>query len=264
MLTIVSGVDWSLLTCARKGHITYAPDEAALRDRLHVETPAGEAWRCLRCGTYVHGEPHGSGPADRAPLVMRGHELREALIMRFFALERVIRGLVIAAAAYGVWRFSAHRGSIEKVFEKEIPLLKPIARQVGWDLDNSHVVESIRHVFVLKSSTLTWFALALLAYGLIELIEAVGLWLLKRWGEYFAVVATACGLPLEIYELTERITAVRAGALVINAGLVVYLLVSKRLFGIRGGKEAYEARRRGESLIEVEQAAVTSHTEPTG
>ncbi|GLY89450.1 hypothetical protein Airi02_073790 [Actinoallomurus iriomotensis] len=264
MLTIVSGVDWSLLTCARKGHITYAPDEAALRDRLHVETPAGEAWRCLRCGTYVHGEPHGSGPADRAPLVMRGHELREALIMRFFALERVIRGLVIAAAAYGVWRFSAHRGSIEKVFEKEIPLLKPIARQVGWDLDNSHVVESIRHVFVLKSSTLTWFALALLAYGLIELIEAVGLWLLKRWGEYFAVVATACGLPLEIYELTERITAVRAGALVINAGLVVYLLVSKRLFGIRGGKEAYEARRRGESLIEVEQAAVTSHTEPAG
>ncbi|GLY77267.1 hypothetical protein Airi01_055340 [Actinoallomurus iriomotensis] len=264
MLTIVSGVDWSLLTCARKGHITYAPDETALRDRLHVETPAGEAWRCLRCGTYVHGEPHGSGPADRAPLVMRGHELREALIMRFFALERVIRGLVIAAAAYGVWRFSAHRGSIEKVFEKEIPLLKPIARQVGWDLDNSHVVESIRHVFVLKSSTLTWFALALLAYGLIELIEAVGLWLLKRWGEYFAVVATACGLPLEIYELTERITAVRAGALVINAGLVVYLLVSKRLFGIRGGKEAYEARRRGESLIEVEQAAVTSHTEPAG
>lgn len=264
MLTIVSPVDWSLLTCARKGHITYAPDETALRDRLHVETPAGEAWRCLRCGTYVHGKPHGGGPADRAPLVMRGRELRDALVMRFFALERVIRGLVIAAAAYGVWRFSAHRGSIEKVFEKEIPLLKPIARQVGWDLDNSHVVESIRHVFVLKSTTLTWFALGLLAYGLIELIEAVGLWLLKRWGEYFAVVATAFGLPFEIYELTERITAVRAGALVINAGLVVYLLVSKRLFGIRGGKEAYEARRRGESLIEVEQAAVTSHAEPAG
>ena len=37
--------------------------------------------------------------------------------MRFFALERVIRGLIIAAAAYGVWRFSAHRGSIEGIFE---------------------------------------------------------------------------------------------------------------------------------------------------
>jgi uncharacterized membrane protein (DUF2068 family) len=109
-----------------------------------------------------------------------------------------------------------------------------------------------------------WFAVGLLAYALIELIEAVGLWLLKRWGEYFAVVATSCGLPIEIYELTERITAFRVGALVINLGLVIYLLLSKRLFGIRGGKEAYEARRRGESLIEVEQAALSPHAEPTG
>jgi uncharacterized membrane protein (DUF2068 family) len=257
-------VDWSLLTCARKGHITYEPDEVALRNRLHVATPGGEAWRCLRCGTYVHGEPHGRGPADRAPLVLRGRELRDAFIMRFFALERVVRGLLIAAAAYGVWRFSAHRGSIERVFEKDIPLLKPLAKQVGWDLDHSRIVESIRHVFTLKSSTLVWFAAGLLAYAVIEIVEAVGLWLLKRWGEYFAVVATSCGLPVEIYELTERITVVRAGALVINVGLVVYLLVSKRLFGIRGGKEAYESRRRGESLIEVEQAAMAPHTETAG
>jgi uncharacterized membrane protein (DUF2068 family) len=253
-----------MLTCARKGHITYEPDEPALRERLHVATPAGDAWRCLRCGTYAHEAPHGHGPADEAPLVMRGRELRDAFIMRFFALERVIRGLVIVAAAYGVWRFSAHRGSIQKVFEKDIPLLKPLANQVGWDLDNSHIVESIRHVFVLKSSTLTWFAVGLLAYALVELIEAVGLWMLKRWGEYFAVLATSFGLPFEIYELTDRVTVLRAGALVINAGLVVYLLVSKRLFGIRGGKEAYEARRRGESLIEVEQAAVSPHAEATG
>jgi hypothetical protein len=75
-------VDWSLLKCARKGHVTYAPDEPALRDRLHVATPAGEAWRCLRCGTYVHGEPHGRGPADHAPLVMRGRELRDELRQR--------------------------------------------------------------------------------------------------------------------------------------------------------------------------------------
>ncbi|MEV0405466.1 DUF2127 domain-containing protein [Actinoallomurus sp. NPDC050550] len=257
-------MDWSLLKCARKGHVTFAPDEPALRDRLHVATPAGEAWRCLRCGTYVHGEPHGRGPADHAPLVMRGRELRDQLLMRFFALERVIRGLLIVAAAYGVWRFSANRGSIQRAFEKDVPLLKPLANQVGWDLDHSRIVESIHHVFTLKATTLTWFAIGLLAYAVIELIEAVGLWLGQRWGEYFAVVATSFGLPLEIYELTERITAVRIGALAINVGLVLYLLISKRLFGIRGGKEAYEAKRRGESLIEVEQAAVSPHAETAG
>lgn len=257
-------MDWSLLTCARKGHITYAPDERALRDRLHVATPAGEAWRCLRCGTYVHGEPHGGGPADRAPLVARGRELRDQLLMRFFAVERLVRGVIIVAAAYGVWRFSAHRGSIQRVFEKDVPLMKPLASQLGWDMDHSHIVETIRHVFTLKSSTLTWFAIGLLAYAVVEIVEAVGLWMLKRWGEYFAVVATSFGLPIEIYELAERITVFRVGALLINMGLVVYLLVSKRLFGIRGGKEAFEAHRRGESLIEVEQAAVAPHAEAAG
>ncbi|MEV5747262.1 DUF2127 domain-containing protein [Actinoallomurus sp. NPDC052308] len=257
-------MDWSLLKCARSGHVTYAPDEPALRDRLHVPTPAGEAWRCLRCGTYVHGEAHGSGPADRAPLVARGRELRDELIMRFFAIERVIRGLLIVAAAYGVWRFSANRGSIQRVFEKDIPLLRPLARQIGWDLDHSRIIEEIRHVFTLKSETLTWFAVGLLAYAVIELVEAVGLWLGKRWGEYFAVVATSFGLPVEIYELTDRVTAVRIGALVINVGLVLYLVISKRLFGVRGGKEAFEAHRRGESLIEVEQAAVAPHAEAAG
>lgn len=257
-------MDWSLLTCARKGHITYAPDEPALRERLHVATPAGEAWRCLRCATYVHGEPHGRGPADQAPLVPRGKALRDQLVVRFFAVERFVRALVIVAAAYGVWRFSAHRGSIQRVFQKDIPLLRPLAGQLGWDLDHSHIVESIRHVFVLKSTTLTWFAVGLLAYAVVELVEGLGLWLLARWGEYFAVVATSAGLPIEIYELTERITVFRAAALVINVALVVYLLVSKRLFGIRGGREAFEAHRRGQSLIEVEQAAVSPHTEPAG
>ena len=47
-------MDWSLFGCARKGHVTYAPDEPELRDRLQVATAGGTAWRCLRCGTFVH------------------------------------------------------------------------------------------------------------------------------------------------------------------------------------------------------------------
>jgi uncharacterized membrane protein (DUF2068 family) len=247
-------VDWSLLTCARKGHITYAPDESRLREKLHVSTPSGEAWRCLRCGTYVHGEPHGSGPAAEAPLVPRGRALRDAFIMRFFAFERAIRAVIVAFAAWGIWRFSQSRDSIQHIFEREIPILKPVAKQVGLDLDNSKIITSIRHVFEMKSSTLVWVAVALLVYAAIELTEAVGLWMLKRWGEYFAVVATCFGLPVEIYELTEKISALRIGAMVINVGLIVYIVASKRLFGVRGGKAAHEAHLRGESLIEVEQA----------
>jgi hypothetical protein len=34
-------VDWSLFGCARKGHLTYAPDEPELRDRLMTHTVGG-------------------------------------------------------------------------------------------------------------------------------------------------------------------------------------------------------------------------------
>jgi hypothetical protein len=40
--------------------------------------------------------------------------------------------------------------------------------------------------------------------------------------------------------------------------LVIYLLWTKRLFGVRGGKRTYEARLRTESVIEMEQAALAA------
>lgn len=90
------------------------------------------------------------------------------------------------------------------------------------------------------------------------MIEGVGLWLAKRWGEYFAVVATSLFLPVEIYELTEKVTALRVGVFVVNIAAVVWLVVSKRLFGVRGGGAAYRAEHSAESLLTVERAAADS------
>ena len=62
------------------------------------------------------------------------------------------------------------------------------------------------------------------------------MWSLKRWGEYVAVVGTTLFIPLEVYELTEKISWLKITVLVINIAAVLYLLLSKRLFGIRGGE----------------------------
>ena len=101
---------WELHTCARRGHVTYAPDDAALADRLSGTTGLGEVWRCLRCGDFTVGPPLGSGSAEDAPLVMRGTALRQAIIVRVLAVERWIRALLIALAAWAVWSFHGARG----------------------------------------------------------------------------------------------------------------------------------------------------------
>jgi len=90
----------------------------------------------------------------------------------------------------------------------------------------------------------------------VEVIEGVGLWLVKRWGEYFAMIVTSLGLPYEIYDLANKVTVLRVVAFLINLALVLYLVLTKRLFGVRGGKAAYEARLRGESILDAEIAAL--------
>src|SRR6185437_7381396 len=254
-------VDWSLFGCARKGHVTYAPDEPDLRDRLMASTAGGTAWRCLRCGTFVHHHGkvhHGTGPAAEAPLLRRGRELRDELILRVFAVERFIRFVVFAAASYGVWRFKYDRGHIQQAFNHDLPAIRELYRDLGFDFDHSKLVGLIQHSFTLDARTLTYLAIGLVLYALIELTEGVGLWLGQRWGEYFAMVATSVFLPYEVYDLTVKITWLRVGALVINLLLVVYLVWTKRLFGVRGGRRAYEARLRTESFIEAEQAALAA------
>src|SRR4051794_2518992 len=248
--------------CGRRGHVTYRPDVETLADRLSVRTPVGEAWRCLRCGDFVVGPPRGSGPADEAPLVLRGRALRDAFILRLLAVERGIRGVLLVALAYGVYRFDGARDSLNRVFEQYLPLLRPAADKLGVDLQDAGPVRLVQKALETSHSTLELVAVGVLAYGALELLEAVGLWLMRRWGEYVAVVGTGIFIPLEIYELVEKVTWLRVGAFLINVFAVVYILWTKRLFGIRGGRAAFEAERQSESLLEIESAATERHREP--
>jgi uncharacterized membrane protein (DUF2068 family) len=250
-------VDFALRSCGLRGHVTFAPDEPELRERLTVDTPAGEAWRCLRCETFVVGPPRDSGPASTAPEIPRGRFLRDRTLMRALAVERTFRAVIFLMLSAGVLKVSGSRERLQHAFDKDIPLLTPLANQIGWDPENSRLVHQVGHAFSLSTSTLQWIAIGLAGYALIELVEAVGLWLLQRWGEYFAVIATSVFLPLEIYELTEKITVLRVFALIVNIVAVVWLLWSKRLFGLNGGAKAYREEHEAESLLGVESAGLS-------
>jgi uncharacterized membrane protein (DUF2068 family) len=249
-------VDFALRSCGLRGHATFAPDEPELRERLTADTPVGQAWRCLRCETFVVGPPRRSGPANTAPEVPRGRMLRDRTLMRALAVERAFRCVTFALMAVGVFKVNGSRDRLRQAFEQDLPLLKPLADQIGWNPDNSKIIHHIAQAFSLSSSTLLWIAAGLAGYAVIELIEAVGLWLMRRWGEYFAVIATSVFLPLEIYELAEKITAVRLIAFVINVVAVIWLLWSKRLFGLNGGAKAYREEHQSASLLSVERAGL--------
>lgn len=248
--------DWSLRSCGLHGHVTYAPSEPELADRLRASTIAGDAWRCLRCDSWVAGPPHGTGPAGDAPIILRGRALQDAVVLRALGTERFIRGLLLVALGYGIVRFNGARDALRRVFDEYLPLVRPITDKIGINVEQTTPVKYIEKALTLEHHTLLLVSIGVFAYAALNLAEGTGLWLLKRWGEYVAVVGTSAFLPLEVYELAEGFTWLKAVVFVINGAAVAYLLWSKRLFGIRGGHVAFEAARRSVSLIEVENAAL--------
>jgi uncharacterized membrane protein (DUF2068 family) len=248
-------VDWNLRSCARQGHVTYDPDEEQFRAKLTAATPLGTAWRCLRCGDYILGDPDGTGPANDAPVLLRGRALRSAFILRLLAIERWVRGTIILLLGLAVLRFKSTQVSLKELFNRDLRALRPFFNQIHFNVSDSGTIKAIDKALAAHQSTLNLVAACLVFYGALQLVEGVGLWLLKRWGEYFAVVATAVFIPLEVYELTEKITWLRIVALVVNVAAVIYLLLSKRLFGLRGGFAAYEAEQQEASLLEVETSS---------
>lgn len=223
---------WELITCGLGGHVTYAPDDAALAARLRASTGLGEVWRCLRCGDFALGGPQGRGAPEDAPLIMRGKALRQAIIIRALGVERLVRALVLALAAWAVWEFRGARGAIQATLDRDLPVL----RAAGFKVDQMTVIHALEKALAAKPSTLALITGMLAAYAVLQ--------------------ATSIFLPLEVHDLAKGITTTRVVTFSINVAAVVYLLISKRLFGVRGGRKAYDVERRGEQLLDLERAAM--------
>ncbi|HRV68564.1 MAG TPA: DUF2127 domain-containing protein [Marmoricola sp.] len=248
--------DWNILNCGWRGHVLYAPTETDLAKRISIETPNGVAWRCLRCEAYVVGKPHSVGPAQDAPLVVRGRALRDALILRAYAVERVVRGALMAFLAVGVYLFKDSRHALNDLFETYVPLLQPAASKMGVDLDTFGPVRLVDRILQINPDTLNWVIVMIVLYSFLLLVQGVGLWSMKRWGEYVAAIATSVFIPFEIHEIVEKVTWIRVSALILNLLLVFYIVWTKRLFGLRGGVQAFVDEMHRESVMEIEHAAI--------
>jgi uncharacterized membrane protein (DUF2068 family) len=61
-------------------------------------------------------------------------------------------------------------------------------------------------------------------YAALGLVEGIGLYLEKLWAEYFTAIITASFLPLEVFEISHRITWFRLGLFAVNFAVLLYLL----------------------------------------
>jgi uncharacterized membrane protein (DUF2068 family) len=63
-----------------------------------------------------------------------------------------------------------------------------------------------------------------LAYSIVRFVEAYGLWLERTWAEWFALISGALYVPFEAYELVRRPNMIHLAVLLINLGIVLFML----------------------------------------
>jgi uncharacterized membrane protein (DUF2068 family) len=245
---------WELLLCGLRGHELVGTNAAELRPDdaiLAREDAAGTRWyRCLRCDSWL-ALPRPAQPAHRHPparseieLPLRGKPLRDKIVLRLIAIDRAFHLVALSALGVLVLLFAADRNTLRHTFYRVVADLQ--GGVVSGQSHSSHgLLHELDNLFTTSSSHLHLLGGVLLAYGVIEGIEAVGLWYQQRWAEYLTFLVTASLLPFEIYEIVHRTTPFKLIAFVINVAVVVYLLIAKRLFGLRGGAavDALEAER---------------------
>lgn len=69
---------------------------------------------------------------------------------------------------------------------------------------------------------------ATFVYAGVFLTEGIGLLLGRRWAEWLTVLVTASFLPLELYELVERLRWSRVLLLAVNLAILLYLVARLR------------------------------------
>ena len=87
------------------------------------------------------------------------------------------------------------------------------------------IVETITR---LNPSNIKFFFFLSLIYATVRFVEGYGLWRLRAWAEWFAIISGAIYIPIEVYEIFEKPTFVRFGILLINIGMVLYLIYFRR------------------------------------
>jgi uncharacterized membrane protein (DUF2068 family) len=240
---------YELIGCGLHGHELLGTDTAELRpeDALVARESDGLRWyRCLRCDSWLALTPPTQTtrkylpPRDEVVLPLRGKPLRDRYVLRLIALDRVIHFLVLGTLAAVVLLFASNRDALNAEFTR---VLDDLQGGVGGPVvsSNQGVIKELRSLFAISIRNLYIVGVAVAGYAIMEGIEAVGLWFAKRWAEYLTFIATIVFIPYEVYELTKTISWLKVLTFVINVAIAVYLLYSKRLFGLRGGGKAEKA-----------------------
>jgi uncharacterized membrane protein (DUF2068 family) len=139
--------------------------------------------------------------------------------LAIIAVFKLLKGFLLLAAAIGLLN-SVHSDLAASV-QHWITLLR-------MDPDSHYFHLLLVKVGAISPEQIKAATIGSFFYSGLLLTEGVGLWFERRWAEYLTVIVTASFIPLELYELSKRISEVRVAVLAINVAILWYLIWTLR------------------------------------
>jgi uncharacterized membrane protein (DUF2068 family) len=99
-----------------------------------------------------------------------------------------------------------------------------LAARLRLDPDNHLVHSAVARVSGLDERHLDAIGAGVVLYGLLYFVQGIGLIWQKRWAEWLVVGTTGFLVPFEAYEVVTESGVLRLAVLVLNLGIVAYLL----------------------------------------
>jgi len=139
----------------------------------------------------------------------------DGTVLRLIALFKLLKAALLIAVGVGALKL-LHRDT-GSTLDHWIAVS-------GLDPGNRWVERAIEKASNLSHAKVRGLGIVSFIYAGLFLTEGTGLWLMKRWAEWFTVFITSSLVPVEIYELYRHPTAIKILALIINVAVVGYLV----------------------------------------
>jgi uncharacterized membrane protein (DUF2068 family) len=136
-------------------------------------------------------------------------------LLRVIALFKFLKAASLIALGVGAF----------KLLHKDLgAVVEHWIRALGIDPGNQFMDALLGKVSQLSPEQVEKLGLGSFLYAALFVAEGTGLWLEKRWGEWLTVIITGSLVPVEIYEIYRHPGVVKVAVLVVNVGVVGYLI----------------------------------------
>ena len=108
---------------------------------------------------------------------------------------------------------------------------KDVAAWLTWaittfrlDPHNQYIQQAIAWGSGVSADRLKEIGVGTFFYATLYLVESLGLIFERSWAAYLTIIATASLIPIEGYEVVHKVNMIKILVLLVNVGVVVYLI----------------------------------------